>query len=326
ALVARSGRCEPHAPPPSRPAPVPAAPYRPVDPGAAHPSRPAPRPAVTFSPVEPDAAQPYPADPRPAVTFRPVEPDAAQTSPAEPRRSATFGPVEPDAAQTSPAGPNIAEPRPGRAGPVSAAGTVPGGAAAPLAVGGAGLPVPLVTGGTAPYANLDHAASAPCLTAVRDAVDRVLPWYASVHRGAGFASQVSTGLYERCRDAVRRFVGARPADAVVFCRNTTDAMNLLAHALPRGTGVVVFESEHHASLLPWHRRAVRVVRLPVPDSPDGALAAADRALAGLPVGPRLLAVTGASNLTGGLWPVPERAEGAPPNRGPVRAGARPPAP
>src|SRR5262249_58894355 len=85
--------------------------------------------------------------------------------------------------------------------------------------------------------------------------DRVLPWYASVHRGAGFASQVSTELYERCRDAVRRFVGARPADAVVFCRNTTDAMNLLAHALPRGAGVVVFESEHHASLLPWHRRA-----------------------------------------------------------------------
>ena len=178
----------------------------------------------------------------------------------------------------------------------------------PLSVVGADLHVPLVTGGTVPYANLDHAASAPCLTAVRDAVDRALPWYASVHRGAGFASQVSTRLYERCRDAVRRFVGARPADAVVFCRNTTDGMNLLAHALPRGAGVVVFETEHHASLLPWHRRGARVVRLAAPESPDAALGAADRALAGLPVGPRLLVVTGASNVTGELWPVRELAE------------------
>jgi selenocysteine lyase/cysteine desulfurase len=177
----------------------------------------------------------------------------------------------------------------------------------PLAVVGAGLPVPLVTGGEVPYANLDHAASAPCLVAVRDAVDALLPWYASVHRGAGFASQVSTRAYERCRDAVRRFVAARPADAVVFCRNTTDGVNLLAHALPRGTGVVVFETEHHANLLPWHRRAARVVRLPAPQTPDEALRAADEALAALPVGSRLLAVTGASNVTGELWPVRELA-------------------
>jgi selenocysteine lyase/cysteine desulfurase len=178
----------------------------------------------------------------------------------------------------------------------------------PLTVVGADLAVPLVTGGTVGYANLDHAATTPCLAAVRDAVDRVLPWYASVHRGAGFASQVSTELYHRCRDAVRQFVGARPTDAVVFCRNTTDAMNLLAHALPRGTGVVVFESEHHASLLPWHRRAGQVRRLAVPDSPDQALAAADQALTELPVGARLLVVTGASNVTGELWPVRQLAE------------------
>src|SRR5258708_4786929 len=82
------------------------------------------------------------------------------------------------------------------------------------AVAGASLRVPLVTGGDIGYANLDHAASAPCLEAVRSAVDEFLPWYASVHRGAGFASQVSTKLYERTRDTLRRFVGARKTDTV----------------------------------------------------------------------------------------------------------------
>jgi selenocysteine lyase/cysteine desulfurase len=70
-------------------------------------------------------------------------------------------------------------------------------------VTGAELTVPLVDGRRVPYANLDHAASAPCLAAVRDAVDELLPWYASVHRGAGFASQVSTRVYERARDVGR---------------------------------------------------------------------------------------------------------------------------
>ena len=95
------------------------------------------------------------------------------------------------------------------------------------AVAGASLRVPLVTGGDIGYANLDHAASAPCLDAVRAKVDEFLPWYASVHRGAGFASQVSTKLYERTRDVLRRFVDARRTDTVVFTRNTTDAFNQL---------------------------------------------------------------------------------------------------
>lgn len=54
-----------------------------------------------------------------------------------------------------------------------------------LRIVGHDLTVPLVTGGLRRYANLDHAASAPCLVAVKDAVDALLPWYSSVHRGAG---------------------------------------------------------------------------------------------------------------------------------------------
>ncbi|GGM37722.1 cysteine desulfurase [Longimycelium tulufanense] len=165
------------------------------------------------------------------------------------------------------------------------------------------LRVPLVTGEQVSYANLDHAASAPCLEPVRRAVDELLPWYASVHRGAGLASQVCTRVYERARDVLRRFVGARPDAAVVFTRNTTDALNLLARALPKGTTVVRFDSDHHAALLPWRGRQVR--RVGVPASPEEAIAALDRTLAACPVGPRLVVLTGASNVTGEVWPIAE---------------------
>jgi selenocysteine lyase/cysteine desulfurase len=189
---------------------------------------------------------------------------------------------------------------------VSPASAVVDLAPAPLRVIGQDVPVPLADGRSVPYANLDYAASAPCLETVRAAIDAALPYYSSVHRGAGHASQVTTDRYERARDTVRAFVGAWRRDAVVFTRNTTDAMNLLAHALPQGTTVVVFESEHHATLLPWQRGG-RVVRLPAPVSPSAAVAAADEALASAPAGPRLLVVTAASNVTGELWPVAELA-------------------
>lgn len=170
-------------------------------------------------------------------------------------------------------------------------------------VAGAKLRVPLVTGGDIGYANLDHAASAPCLDTVREAVDEFLPWYASVHRGAGFASQVSTRLYERTRDILRSFVDARATDTVVFTRNTTDSFNLLARSLPKHTSVVVFDTEHHAALLPWKGPNVR--RIQTPRTRLAAVSAVDEALAECPQGPRLVVVTGASNVTGELLPVAE---------------------
>ncbi|GAA3840600.1 aminotransferase class V-fold PLP-dependent enzyme [Saccharothrix violaceirubra] len=177
-------------------------------------------------------------------------------------------------------------------------------AALPRVVG-AGLRVPVVSGERVEYANLDHAASAPALEEVRDAVDELLPWYASVHRGAGFASQVSTRVYEQARASVRRFLGARPTDTVVFTRNTTDALNLLARSVPRHTSVVLFDAEHHAALLPW--RGPNVHRLRTPTDPAEAVAELDRALAATPEGPRLVVATGASNVTGEIWPVAELA-------------------
>jgi selenocysteine lyase/cysteine desulfurase len=152
------------------------------------------------------------------------------------------------------------------------------------------------------YANLDYAATAPCLVAARDAVADLLPWYASVHRGAGEPSRRCTLAYERSRESIAGFLGARPDDHVVFTRNTTDALNLLARCVPPGTTAVTWAGEHHASLLPWGR----TVRLPVPDSPGAAVRGLAGALAQLD-GPLLVCVTGASNVTGEVWPVADLA-------------------
>ncbi len=171
------------------------------------------------------------------------------------------------------------------------------------AVLGGDLPVPLADGRTVTYANLDYAATAPCLAVVAEAVSELLPWYASVHRGAGAASRRCTREYEQARETIADFLDARADDYVIFTRNTTDALNLLARALPTGTTVIGWDGEHHANLLPWDR----AIRLPVPA--DAAQAAGQLAATlASHSGPALVTVTGASNVTGEIWPIAELAE------------------
>jgi selenocysteine lyase/cysteine desulfurase len=171
----------------------------------------------------------------------------------------------------------------------------------PLAeVIGAELTVPLVHGGTARYVNLDYAASAPALRAVADRVAELLPLYSSVHRGAGYASAVCTSAHEDARAAIAGFVDAGDDDVVIFTRNTTDALNLLAAAVPGGAGGVLhLDIEHHANLLPWRRLGSRTVR--AADTREQTVAAVEAELAASPAA--LLAVTGASNVTGECPPL-----------------------
>ncbi|GGU37287.1 aminotransferase class V-fold PLP-dependent enzyme [Streptomyces daghestanicus] len=184
--------------------------------------------------------------------------------------------------------------------------SVPTAVAAPLPVLGRDVTVPLVTGGEVTYAALDYAASAPALQRVWDDVAAYAPYYGSVHRGAGYLSQLSTDLFENARRTVAEFLDCRDEDQVVFTRSTTDSLNLLAAALPAGCRVFVFETEHHASLLPW--RDAEVTCLDAPRTPAQAVATLERALAARePHGPALVCVTGASNVTGELWPVRELA-------------------
>jgi selenocysteine lyase/cysteine desulfurase len=180
---------------------------------------------------------------------------------------------------------------------------------APLPVLGKDVTVPLVTGGEVTYAALDYAASAPALQRVWDDVAAYAPYYGSVHRGAGYLSQLSTDLFENSRRTVAEFLGCRAADQVVFTRSTTDSLNLLAAAIPAGCQVFVYETEHHASLLPW--RDAQVTYLDAPRTPAQAVETLERALAERdPYGPALVCVTGASNVTGELWPVKELAAAA----------------
>ena len=154
-------------------------------------------------------------------------------------------------------------------------------------------------GSTVEYAHLDHGATTPAFAAVAQEVAAAAVTYSSVHRGAGFASRVTSSRYEQARETVATFVGAREDDQVVFTRNTTDSFNLLARALPEDTLVFVFGSEHHAALLPWPR----ALRLPVPHSHDEALDLLEQALRNHPAEHRLVVATGASNVTGEHWPV-----------------------
>ena len=180
----------------------------------------------------------------------------------------------------------------------------------PLAVLGRDVEVPLVSGEKVTYAALDYAASAPALQRVWDDVAAYAPYYGSVHRGAGYLSQLSTDLFEQSRATVADFLDLRGGDQVVFTRATTDSLNLLAGVLPEGTRVYAFETEHHASLLPWRKPGLSVTYLRAPRSPQEAVTALEAALADSEAGPKLVCVTGASNVTGEIWPVRELAETA----------------
>ncbi|SDS32598.1 aminotransferase class V-fold PLP-dependent enzyme [Microlunatus soli] len=173
-----------------------------------------------------------------------------------------------------------------------------------VGVSGADLEVPLVDGRSVRYANLDYAASAPALDAVLADQQRILPYYASVHRGAGYASAVSTALYEQSRRTVADFVGARDDDLTIFTRNTTDALNLLAGAVPAGSPVVCLDIEHHANLLPWQGLGATIVK--ASRSLTTTLDDLDRTLQRTGAG--LLAITGASNVTGEVLPLARLAD------------------
>ncbi len=170
-------------------------------------------------------------------------------------------------------------------------------------------PVPLLDGRFAPYVNLDNAASTPPFRSVVDAIDQFLPFYSGVHRGTGYKSRLSTATFERARELVGEFLGADPErDVVVFTKNTTEAINKLARALPVDTDSVVLTSmlEHHSNDLPWRAR-LRTVHVGV--CPDGTLDVDDfdRRLTEHSGRIALFAVSGASNVTGVVQPVHELA-------------------
>lgn len=174
-----------------------------------------------------------------------------------------------------------------------------------LRVSGMEQVVPVLGGGSRRYINLDNGASTPPLSEVSACVEQFMPWYSSVHRGSGFKSQLATRVLDQSREVVLDFVGANPAThAAVFAKNTTEAINRLAQLFDFAEGdvVLVSEMEHHANDLPWRARAT-VGRVAV--TPDGELDLADleRKLHQYAGRVRLVAMSGASNVTGFVNPI-----------------------
>jgi len=172
---------------------------------------------------------------------------------------------------------------------------------------GVDLPVPVYGGATATGINFDNAASTPPLNRVRDMVTTFSDLYSSVHRGTGYKSRLSTEAYEQARELVARFLNVDEKDQVViFVKGTTDALNRIAAAEARldGRQVLVTEMEHHADLLPWRHRSGHMM-VGLSDEGHIDLEAIEQALKTSDGKISLVAICGASNVTGFVSPIHE---------------------
>jgi len=157
---------------------------------------------------------------------------------------------------------------------------------------------------------LDSGASAQKPRVVIDAMrDAMETQYANVHRGAHWMSERTTEAFEATRDSVARLMNASSHDEIVFTRNSTEAMNLVAHSYGRGVmkpgqAVVISEMEHHANIVPWqmlrdaHGIELRVAR--VTDAGELDVDHLETLLADGKVG--LVAITHMSNVLGTYTP------------------------
>lgn len=161
-----------------------------------------------------------------------------------------------------------------------------------------------------PLAYLDSAASAQKPSFVLDRMrDFATHHYANIHRGLYHLSQVATQEYENVRRKVAEFIGASSENEIIFTRNATEGVNLVAQSwgrtfLQKGDEIIVSAMEHHANIVPWQILAEQmgaVVRV-IPITANGELDYA-AFLALLNDKTRLVAVTQASNALGTINPV-----------------------
>lgn len=169
-----------------------------------------------------------------------------------------------------------------------------------LVVGGH-VRVPVLDGSLREFINLDSAASTPMATPVKAKVDEFLAWYAAVHRGSGFKSQLSTYAYEEARRVLAGFVGADLSDrTLIFVRNTTEAINRCANSLSFNEGDVLLTTlmEHHSNLLAWRKRPVRIEHIAIDAHGAPLVEDLEARLAANRGKVRLVTISGGSNVTG----------------------------
>ncbi|WP_353890861.1 cysteine desulfurase [uncultured Sneathiella sp.] len=163
-----------------------------------------------------------------------------------------------------------------------------------------------------PLAFMDSGASAQKPTVVLDAVQRAYAeTYANVHRGVHYLSQVSTELYEGAREIVRAHMNAASVEEIIFTKNATESINLVAQSygganLKPGDEIILSTLEHHSNIVPWQLIAERtgavVKAVPIDEHGEFML---DTYLEMLGPKTKIVAVTHISNAIGTITPVKE---------------------
>ena len=159
---------------------------------------------------------------------------------------------------------------------------------------------------------LDSAATSQKPTAVLDAIRHFYETAnANPHRGAYALSARATDLYHEARATIARFVGVADADAVIFTRGTTEAMNLVASSWGRanvqaGDEIVITALEHHANFVPWQQLALATgATLRIVELRDDQTIDLDQLRALVNTRTKLVAITHVSNAVGSITPLDE---------------------
>ena len=163
-----------------------------------------------------------------------------------------------------------------------------------------------------PLVYLDNGASAQKPRFVLDTIERAYTHeYANVHRGLHYLSNLATANFEKARETVRRFINARSDAEIIFTRNATEAINLVASSyggphIREGDEIVLSIMEHHSNIVPWHflRERQGAVLKWAPISDDGEFLL-DKFEALVSPRTKMVAITHMSNVLGTIVPIKE---------------------
>ena len=162
-----------------------------------------------------------------------------------------------------------------------------------------------------PLVYLDNGASAQKPLAVLETMDHVYRnEYANVHRGLHFLSNAATSRYEEARESVRRFLNAPSVEEIIFTRNLTDGVNLVASSLgmgfKAGDEIIISIMEHHSNIVPWHfhreRKGCVLKWAPISDDGEFLLDEFEKLFTKRT---KMVAITHMSNVLGTVVPVKE---------------------
>lgn len=166
--------------------------------------------------------------------------------------------------------------------------------------------VPIRNGKKVPYINFDNGATTPPFSSVINGINNFAPWYSSIHRGTGYKSVLSSDFYDKSRNVVLNFVKGDPRyHEVIFVKNTTEAINKLSYRLfeeDKDDVILSTFMEHHSNDLPW-RNKYKVDYIDIDTFGRLSLDDLEYKLKKYNGKVKLVAVTGASNVTGYINPI-----------------------